>query len=71
MPVATAEDVSGLLNRITALEDTLKTTVEAADRMFAGRGKGIEPSWRVQEAFDRARELVPTIEPQTCPRCSL
>lgn len=68
MPVATAKDVSALLDRITKLEDALKITVEAADRMFSMRGKGIVPSWRLQEAFDRSRELVPTITPQACPR---
>lgn len=69
MPVATAQDVSALLDRITKLEDALKTTVEATDRMFSMRGKGIVPSWRVQASFDQARELVPTISPQSCPRC--
>lgn len=68
MAIATAEDVSALLDRIAALEGALKTTVEATDRMFAMRGKGIVPSWRVQEAFDQARALVPTITPQCCPR---
>lgn len=50
-------------------EQLLKEVVEAADRMLAGRGKGMEPSPRLQAAMDEARRALPTaIEPQQAPR---
>lgn len=67
MPVATAEDVSALLDRITKLEDSVRELAERADRQLACMGKGREPSPRLQAAFDRARLLVPTIRPQESP----
>lgn len=70
MPVATAADISALLDRNYELEKTLAEVVTACDRMFAGRGaKGLEPSPRLQEAFDKARALVPGIPEQQGPRC--
>jgi hypothetical protein len=50
------------------LIDTLADVVEAADRMLALMGKGRAPSPRLQEAFDRARRLLPNLPPQQAPR---
>lgn len=53
---------------MTKMEELLREVVEAADRMLAGRGKGMAPSPRLQAAMDAAREALPEIAEQQAPR---
>lgn len=53
--------------RVAELEAALREVVEAADRQLAYMGKGREPSPKLQAAFDRARQLVPSIREQESP----
>ena len=55
-------------DRAQDLELALTELTVAVDRMLNGMGKGRAPSPRLQEAVDRARELIPSIPPQVGPR---
>lgn len=55
-------------DRIEDLVTALTEMTVAVDRMLNGMGRGRAPSPRLQEACDRARELIPAIPPQVGPR---
>jgi len=61
-------EVTQWADRAEALELALTEITVAVDRMLNGRGRnGTAPSPRLQEACDRARELIPTIPAQEGP----